>query len=284
MTFARLNAGSVRGFSEITIADTTAALMHICVVTPSFNQRNFLGQTLRSVLTQHGKFEVSSIVIDGGSTDGSVELLKSIADTRLRWISEPDHGQSDAVNKGLALAEGDVVGWLNSDDLYLPGALAAVAAAFADPRVQWIIGRYQIINETGQVIRPNIVRYKNRFLDRYSYRNLLRENFVSQPAVFWRREFGQRIGGLDTSLHYTMDYDLWLRMGRASPPTVLNETLAQFRIHAASKSGAVNREQFDEGYRVACRYCGNDHLSRWVHRFGVEKIVWAYRLMQLIGK
>jgi glycosyltransferase involved in cell wall biosynthesis len=258
--------------------------MHICVVTPSFNQRIFLEQTLRSVLEQPGDFELSWIVIDGGSTDGSVEFLQSVGDARLRWVSEPDHGQSDAVNKGLALASGDVVGWLNSDDLYTPSALAAVAAAFADPQVQWVVGRYEIINESGAVIRPNIVRYKNRFLDHYRYRDLLRENFIAQPAVFWRREFGQHIGGLDLSLHYTMDYDLWLRMGKSAPPRVLDRTLAQFRIHAGSKSGAVNREQFDEGYRVASRYFGDDRLSRWVHRFNVEKIVWAYRAMRVVGK
>jgi glycosyltransferase involved in cell wall biosynthesis len=207
-----------------------------------------------------------------------------VTDPRVRWISEPDHGQSDAINRGLRQASGDIIGWLNSDDLYVPGALYAVARAFADPQTQWVIGRCEIIDEAGQPIRSAITRYKNRSLYRYSYGKLLRENFIAQPAVFWRREFGDQIGPLDESLHYTMDYDLWLRMGRVSRPVILDRALSQFRIHSQSKSGAVNREQFDEGYRVACRYLEKDPINRWLHRLNVEKIVWAYRAMRLLGK
>jgi hypothetical protein len=127
------------------------------------------------------------------------------------------------------------------------------------------------------------MRYKNRWLDRYSYRRLLVENFIAQPAVFWRKSFGEQVGPLDASLHYTMDYDLWLRMGKLSPPKILQQTLSQFRLHAQSKSGAVNREQFDEGYRVACRYFDGDRASKFAHRMHVEKIVWAYRTMRLLG-
>ena len=258
--------------------------MQISVITPSFNQCEYLRQTLASVLGQQGGFQLEHLVIDGNSTDGTLDLLKSYTDPRLRWSSESDNGQSDAINRGLRQASGDVIGWLNSDDLYLPGTLATVAAAFADSKVQWIVGRYQIIDENGQPIRSAIARYKDFSLNHYSYGKLLRENFIAQPAVFWRREFGKQIGFLDQSLHYTMDYDLWLRMGRASQPIILNQVLSQFRIHSQSKSGAVNREQFDEGYRVACRYLDGDRANRWMHRLNVEKIVWAYRLMRLLGR
>lgn len=256
--------------------------MRISIVTPSFNQRPYLEQTMRALLSQSGPFTLTWIVVDGGSTDGTVDLLRSIDDPRVRWTSEPDRGQSHAVNNGLATADGDVVGWINSDDLYNQGALAIVAEAFGDPTVKWMVGRCQIIDDEGAVIRSAIARYKDRFLDRYSYRKLLRENFIAQPAVFWRREFGQAVGPLDESLHYTMDYDLWLRMGKRADPLVTDRVLAQFRAHAGSKSGQVNREQFDEGYRVAGRYFEGDTLSRIAHRLNVEKIVWAYRLMRLL--
>jgi glycosyltransferase involved in cell wall biosynthesis len=260
--------------------------MRISIVTPSFNQRDYLQQTMRSVLGQSGEFELTWHIIDGGSTDGTVELLKSQNEPRVKWISESDRGQSNAVNKGIEQAgsNADVIGWLNSDDLYSEDALAAIADAFADPAVQWAVGRYQIIDDRGAVIRSSIARYKERFLLQYSYRKLLRENFIAQPAVFWRRSFGERIGPLDESLHYTMDYDLWLRMGRSSQPLILDRVLAQFRIHGGSKSGQVHREQFDEGYRVASRYFDGDRASRIAHRFNVEKIVWAYRLMRLVGR
>jgi glycosyltransferase involved in cell wall biosynthesis len=257
----------------------------LSIVTPSFNGRRYLEETSRSILSQAGDFDLEWIVVDGGSTDGTVEFLRSLgSEPRVRWISENDRGQSDAINKGLATAAGDVVAWLNTDDLYTPGALAAVADALArNPGAHWLVGRYEIIDSAGRVIRPAVARYKERFLRRYTYRALLRENFISQPAVFWRREFGERVGPLDESLHYTMDYDLWLRMGRESPPLFMDRVLARFRLHESSKTGQVSRQQFDEQYRVACRYVGADRASRWVHRFNVEKIVWAYRVMRLIG-
>jgi glycosyltransferase involved in cell wall biosynthesis len=256
----------------------------ISVVTPSFNGRRFLDATARSILSQSGEFALEWIVTDGGSTDGTLDYLRRLSDPRLRLLSEPDRGQSDAINKGLALATGDVVAWLNTDDLYTPGALDAVARAFAvNPDAQWLVGRYEVIDEQGAPIRSAVVRYKERSLRRYSYRGLLRENFISQPAVFWRREFGKSVGPLDESLHWTMDYDLWLRMGRRSAPLFLDAVLAQFRLHPASKTGKVDRRQFDEQYAVASRYFGGDRVSRAVHRFNVEKIVWAYRVMRLLG-
>jgi glycosyltransferase involved in cell wall biosynthesis len=254
----------------------------ISIVTPSFNGVRFLPATARSILSQSGNFDLEWLIIDGGSTDGTLDFLKSLADPRVRWISEPDRGQSDAINKGLAMAGGDVVAWLNTDDAYLPGALDAVARAFESPGVKWLVGRYEVVDESDRVIRPWVVRYKERALRRYAYRALLRENFISQPAVFWRRDFGQQVGPLDESLHWTMDYDLWLRMGKLTPPMFLDRVLAQFRLHPTSKTGKVDRRQFDEQYAVARRYFGDDRASRLIHRFNVEKIVWAYRVMRLL--
>lgn len=258
--------------------------MKFSIVTPSFNGLRYLEQTAASVLSQAGPLDLEWLVIDGGSADGTQDFLRSIKDERLRWVSEPDRGQAHAINKGLSTSAGDAVAWLNTDDLYAPGALAAVADAFdRNPAAQWLAGRCEIIGPDGSVLRPAVTRYKERSLRRYAYRALLRENFLSQPAVFWRRDFGFRVGPLDESLHYAMDYDLWLRMGRESPPLVLDRVLAQFRLHEASKSGRFNREQFDEQYRVAGRYFGNDRASRWAHRLNVEKIVWAYRALRLVG-
>jgi hypothetical protein len=120
-------------------------------------------------------------------------------------------------------------------------------------------------------------------LERYSLAQLLTENVIPQPAVFWRRTFGQQVGPLDLSLYYTMDYDLWLRMATQGPPLVIGDLLARFRHHPTSKSGKLNRAQFDEQHAVMSRYT----TSRWrraVHRFHVEKVVWAYRAMRLVGK
>ena len=156
--------------------------MKISIITPSFNQRAFLTRTAESILSQTGDFELEWIVVDAASTDGTVELLHSLGDPRLTFSSEPDRGQSHAINKGLAVAGGEVVAWLNADDLYAPGALASVVAAFnAHPTSNWLVGRCQIIDEHDRLIRPAIARYKESRLARYSFRKLLRENFIPSP-------------------------------------------------------------------------------------------------------
>jgi glycosyltransferase involved in cell wall biosynthesis len=255
------------------------------VVTPSYNGFRYLERTAHSVLSQRGDFELQWIVVDGGSADGTHDFLRSLAgESRVTWASEPDRGQSHAINKGLALADGDVLSWLNSDDLYAPGALQAVADAFRrNDRAAWVAGRCNIVDFAEREIRHNVTRYKDHLLRRYSFRRLLRENFISQPAVFWRRDFGAAAGPLDESLHYTMDYDLWLRMAKLRDPLVLDTLLAHFRLHGESKSGRVQREQFDEQYRVAGRHFGADWRSRVVHKLNVEKIVGAYRVMRALG-
>ena len=258
--------------------------MKFSIVTPAYNGMKYLPETGASILSQSGPFDLEWLVIDVGSTDGNVDYLRGLYDPRVRWVSEKDRGQSDAVNKGLAMAAGDVVGWLNADDLYTPGTLAAVAEAFdANPQKHWLVGRCDIVGPGGAEIRSSVTRYKDKLLRRYSYRGLLRENPISQPAVFWRRAFGTKVGPIDVSLDHAMDYDLWLRMGREGDPLLLDRLVAHFRLHDQSKSGTHTRERFREQDLVASRYFGDDRASRWVHRFHVEKIVWAYRVMGLLG-
>lgn len=257
----------------------------VSIVTPTLNSAPYLRQTMDSILSQTGNFDLQWLVIDGGSRDETVGILQSTSDSRVQWTSEPDKGQAAAINKGLGMARGQISGWLNADDLYTPDAIALVVDAFEEnPTAQWLAGRCEIIDSAGNPARANITRYKDRRLRSFSYKALLRMNILSQPAIFWRTDFGREAGPLDESLHYTMDYDYWLRMAKRRPPMILDQVLAQFRVHDSSKSRGGNREQFDEGYRVACRYAYRDPASRWMHRLNVEKIVWGYRAMRLLGK
>ncbi len=262
----------------------SSAILTISVITPTLNGAGYLPKTLQSITGQTGEFNLEWIVVDGGSRDGTLDLLKSIDDPRLKWVSEADRGQAAAINRGLGMATGDIVTWLNCDDIYVPGALDKVADIFQkNPGSQWLVGRCNIIDTGGKPIRNGITHYKNRLLSHFSLRSLLRINMISQPAVFWRRDFGRRVGALDESLYYTMDYDLWLRMAKLAPPLISKDVLANFRVHKASKSRGGRRAQFDEGYKVACRYFDQDRLSRWMHRLNVEKIVWGYRALRWIG-
>jgi glycosyltransferase involved in cell wall biosynthesis len=260
-------------------------MISLSILMPSLNNEVYLQQALHSVLSQNVPRTVELIVIDGQSRDGTLALLRSIRDARLRWISEPDRGQAAAINKGLAMARGDVVAWLNCDDLYQPGALSAVARGFENyPDAQWLIGRCDIIDADGRLSRKSITGYKNRLLRSFSFKSLLHVNMISQPAVFWRREFGRSVGALDESLHWTMDYDLWLRMALRCPPLILSDTLASFRVHGASKSSGGRAPQFHEGYSVARRYFINEFGDRFLHRLNVEKIIWGYRALRLMGR
>lgn len=257
--------------------------LRISIITPSLNQAPFLARAIESVLAQQGDFELEYLVLDGGSTDGSAEILGRYAG-RLRCRIGPDAGQASAVNEGLRLASGDVVGWLNSDDLLRPGALAAVARAFRErPEALWVHGRCDIIDEQDRPIRRWVSAYKDHRCRHYDRRSLLVENFVSQMTVFWRRAALERVGFLDETLHYALDYDLWLRLAALADPVYLPETLAAFRWYRASKSGGSFERQFEEDFRVFRRHAPDDAVLRWRKRLRTAQILVAYRALRLLG-
>ncbi len=216
------------------------------VVMPSYQQVGFIGRSIDSVLSQQG-VSVDLLVVDGGSTDGTLDVLRGYGD-RIAWVSEPDRGQSHAVNKGIERATGRFIAWLNSDDLLLPGALARVARTFDDdPSYRWAYGRCRIVDQHDREIRRPITLYKNLLLRRFSYRKLLLENYISQPATFFRREIFDDVGVLREERHYDMDYDLWLRMGLRHRPAVVHGYLAAFRMHIDSKTN----QGFEDSLRAA---------------------------------
>lgn len=253
--------------------------MRISIVTPSYNQGGYIEQTIRSVISQEGDFELEYIVMDGGSTDGTIEILKKYED-KLKWFSGKDDGQSDAVNKGLRRATGDVVGWINSDDLYEPGAFSTVLALFEKaPNTKWVYGRCRIIDENNREIRRLITFYKNILLWRYSYNLLLAENYISQMTVFFRREILDTVGYLDTTEHRVMDYDYWLRIGKRYPARVINDYLADFRWYTQSKSGSDYRQQFIDEFNTAKKHADGKRWPIWLHKLNVWKIVLSYDIM-----
>lgn len=257
--------------------------VRISIVTPSLDQVRFVERTVESVLGQRGDFELEYLVMDGGSTDGTLEVLRRYAG-RLALHVEPDAGQADAVNKGLRRASGDIIGWVNSDDLLCPGALEAVATAFREhPEAMWLQGRCPIVDAEGRVIRRWVSAYKERLCRAHRYDRLLLENYVSQMTVFWRRELTDRVGLLDASLRYAFDFDLWLRFARDSEPLFLDRPLAAFRWYPSSKSGASFHHQFAEDYQVFLRYAPDSAWLRLRKRLQSAAIVGAYRLLTRRG-
>ena len=249
-------------------------LPRISIITPSYNQVDFIETTILSVLEQEYP-DLEYIVMDGGSTDGTLDILRKYED-RLQWVSEPDRGQAHAINKGLARASGEVTAFLNSDDVYAPGALRAVGAYFADhAEAQWLTGKCSIIDEKGQEMRKAITAYKHFWLGFRSYDVLQVVNYISQPATFWRRGLLQEIGSLNEDLRYTMDYEYWLRIGQRYRPHVLRHRLAGFRLYTASKSGGGYEDQFAEELAVCRRF--SSPLVVQLHRLHNALILGVYR-------
>ncbi len=237
---------------------------------------------MRSVIDQRGDFDLEYHVIDGGSTDGTLDILQR-QDARVTWSSEADKGQVDAINKGLRAATGDIVGWVNSDDILLPGALAKVAAAFtAHPEAEWLHGRCEIIDVDDRPLRAWVSLYKHIRARRHSFDNLITENYVSQMTAFWRRRVHDEVGYLDPTLKLAFDYEFWLRLARRGAPVYLEDRIACFRWYETSKSGANFAAQFREDAEIAARHAppGKPWLLWRKHAKNVA-IVGIYRAMAL---
>lgn len=231
------------------------------IVTPSYNQAHFLKQTIESVLRQP-EISLHYAVMDGGSTDRTLFVLRSYK-RKLHWKSEKDKGQTDAINKGLRSFQNKTFsknqsffGYLNSDDYYLPNTFQTVAAAFAaHPSAQWLVGDCRIVDGHNQSIHMPVRIYKKLLRSIFQPWFLFVTNPFPQPAVFVRWEAMKKIGKLNDSLQYVMDYELWLRLQKKfGAPLFIPQTLAAFRIHGASKGGSQFQKQFAEELIVAKKF------------------------------
>jgi glycosyltransferase involved in cell wall biosynthesis len=224
----------------------------ISVVTPSFNQAEFIEDTIRSVLEQdYPNWE--HIVVDGGSTDGTVDILKRYP--HLRWISEKDRGQGEAVNKGFRLAKGEILGWLNSDDTYRPRALSVAARQLDRQRNRYVVmGRCEFTDEAGQptgIFHPCAYRGRRRLLQ------VWKGHTIPQPSVFFYKDVIERCGYVDESLYLSLDYDLFVRFSEHYWFHTVDEVLSTYRLQSGSKTlGVSEQEQLEKSVEVSRRYWG----------------------------
>jgi glycosyltransferase involved in cell wall biosynthesis len=238
----------------------------VSIITPSYNQAAFLESTIRSVLEQDYP-NLEYILVDGGSTDGSVDIIHRYADQLAWWVSEKDGGQTDAINKGFARAKGDILAWLNSDDTYQPHAVAeAVEFLRSHTEFGMVYGDANFINESGRVI--------GRFPAAQTDYKRLQRGYVHIPqqASFWRADLWRRVGPLDPSFYFAMDYDLWVRVARVSKLFYHQRLWANFRLHTQGKTVTADDRCWPEMLRVHYRD-GGSWLGILPAKYLIRKVV-----------
>jgi glycosyltransferase involved in cell wall biosynthesis len=254
----------------------------ISVITPSYNQGQFIEETIKSVIEQNYP-NLEYIIIDGGSTDNSVSIIKKYAKKYpkiIRWVSEKDRGQSDAINKGLRMSTGEILCYLNSDDCFTKKTLFKVAEFFRkNPHAEWLTGDYKIVNDKGKEMHSSIGLYK-KLWRKFPYKfTLLLTNYINQPSTFWKRKVYEKVGEFEVKYRYNMDFDYWIRIFNAGFRLyVLEEKLSEFRIHRGSINSDYYREQFDHMLLLIKKY-SRSRFIYWFNRlhYGLISFIYQFR-------
>jgi glycosyltransferase involved in cell wall biosynthesis len=256
-----------------------SGITRFSIVTPSFNKAPYVAETIESVLSQEGNFEIEYFVMDGGSTDGSVDIVRTYADqvasgdwaTRcqrilMEWVSQPDRGQSDAVNRGLRLATGDILSYINSDDLYCPGAFQRVADEFSrHPDVDFVYGDGDVIDESGRLQWEWLSRpYSHSVMTSYHFLWNDFTNYIMQQATFWRSGVLDEIGYFDEALHCAMDVEYWIRAGCDGLKLHhISHKLGKFRMIEGTKSLSSPTVFWEDQLELYRRYRGSNALAMY---------------------
>jgi glycosyltransferase involved in cell wall biosynthesis len=253
-------------FNEKIILDKNLKYPKISIVTPSYNQGRFLEKTILSVLNQNYP-NLEYIVIDGDSKDGSLEIIKRYEKYLAYWVSDKDNGQADAINKGFQKSTGDILAWLNADDLYLPNTLLKVKEVFQKHREnQFIYGHSVLINKKDNIIRVCYTVPQTHHSYIYD-----RGGNIFQGTVFWKRSIFYKYKGLDTKLYYTMEYKLFDNFFKHEKGIFLNNIIAAYRIHKEAKSSTVDSKLVIEEFTYIRGIKANIILSffyrarRWIY-------------------
>lgn len=259
----------------------------LSIVTPSYNQGRYIEETIKSVLSQEGQFCIEYFIMDGGSTDCSVEIIKKyetlITDKKwpikcrgikYGWVSEKDKGQTDALNKGFLRAAGDMVSWINSDDIYFPGAFSVVTGHFLKhPEVDFVYGDGDVIDETGRIQWGWISRpFDLGLLKSYNFRKDSFNNYIMQQATFWRRTVHDKIGLLDISFDYAMDYEYWIRAGSCGlTMAYVPVKLGKFRMVENTKSLSSPMVFWPDALEIFRRYNGAKSMQPFLEKYFLNR-------------
>ena len=249
----------------------------VSIITPSFNQARYLEATIQSVLSQNYP-RIVYMIVDGGSKDETVEIIKKHESKLAWWVSEKDKGQTDAINKGFARSNGEILAWINSDDTYEPGAVSAAVKYLQEhPEVGMVYGDCNFINESGRVI--------GKFNSAQTSYRLLRQGYVHIPqqTMFFHADLWKQAGPLDPSFYFAMDYDLWTRIAARTEIKYIPQMWANFRLHTSGKTIMADDRCWPEMIRVHYRD-GGSFFSAIVAKYYIRKLIapvwnWRRRMM-----
>ena len=246
----------------------------VSIVTPSFNQADYLEETICSVLDQDYP-RLEYILVDGGSADGSLEIIRRYSHQLAWWVSDPDQGQTDAINKGFQKANGEILAWLNSDDTYLPHAISeAVEYLQSHSEAGMVYGDANLVDDLSKII--------GRFPARQTDYRRLRRGYVHIPqqAAFFRSQLWKQVGPLDASFYFAMDYDLWVRLSRLAPLHYYPRTWANFRLHSEGKTAVSDERCWPEMVRIH-RRDGGSWLSWLVVKAKLRPCLYSWLPLKL---
>jgi glycosyltransferase involved in cell wall biosynthesis len=241
--------------------------VNFTIVVPTYNCEKYLDECLQSIAMQKHDGFTQIIVIDNESIDGTLEIAKKYT---TEIICEKDKGEPDAINKGMRLAKGDIVAWLDSDDLYEPDVFSHVENIFFFyPEFGWLYGKSHFINEHGQKMRRIITWLKQRLQSNYSYNKLCNLCFISQPSVFMRRKLVNEVGEFNIDYPLIFDYEYWLRVGQITKPFYISEYLSSMRAHNGSNSVKFSTRQMRESLDLVYRFRKNNHYLFYGFRMAI---------------
>lgn len=228
--------------------------MRLSIIVPSYNQGNFIGQTLDSILDQQDGLDLELIIMDGKSTDNTAEVVANYKEKienkkiAFKFISEKDKGQSDAINKGSRMATGELLTYLNSDDYYEPKVLEQVISEFTShPEAQWGYGGWKFVDQEGR-------EFYSKLPSKYRQKKLFYWDNIVQPSCFYRKDFFMQVGLIDENLHLSMDYDLWLRMALRGNPIIINSVISNARYYSQTKSATKTMKHLFESFALQKKY------------------------------
>ncbi len=253
--------------------------LSLSIVTPSFNQAQYIEQTIQSVLTQdYSNYEY--VIIDGCSTDGVVDIIKRYEDHLTYWVSEPDNGMYEAINKGFAHTSGEIMGWINSDDMYTPWAFKVVNEIFTHfPKIDWITTCFPVSwGDHGEAITSFVPGYTRHGF--FNGENLsavggFSNRFIQQESTFWRRSLWDKVGGyLDTSYSLAADFELWARFYRYADLYGVHSSIGGFRVHSAQQTATAMDVYINQGKRALRQHGGitNSPIGSLIRKFSVKYI------------